>query len=881
MPTPVRSAATVLIAALLLGLPAGAATLRPAKDLLTYTDAAARARIVSQLAYDLQFTFEDAKDHYSGQATITFACTPKPGDLTLDYTGGQVRSVVINGMTVPVRYNKAYIVLPGTALKAHNSVTVTFDSAFDTGGVGMTRFVDPADQRTYIYSDFEPYGAHHLFPCFDQPDLKGTYTVRVDGPKDWEVITNVPTAKVYLKHQTRRTVFAKTPPLSTYLFALHTGQYISWHGMAGDIPMGIYARASLAKSMVSDTIFETTRKGLDFYGKYFDFAYPFGKYDQVFVPELPEGAMENPGAVTMNENMIYRHQVTASDRFDRDDTILHEMAHMWFGDLVTMNWWNGLWLNESFATYMASLSQATLTSPHGDSWAMFFKTKEWAYDTDDRVTTHPIETQIDDTNAATENFDGITYGKGASVMKQLAFYLGPDAFRDGVRTYFKRHAYKNTTLPDFMGALQTQSKHDLSAWTSQWLKSAGLNTVEPAVLCSDGKIQAVTLTQTSASGETVGRPHRTEVGLFDLSPDGRLRLRETVPAGYDGSETAVAALTGKPCAPLLFANVHDQDYAKVRLDSASLQTVKERLSTIEDPFIRQQLWSVLWYMVRDQKLDVISYVDLLKRHLPAEANALVVESQLGRLETAFAQHLDQTDRQTVGATLEPFVWEQLSRQMAGSDAQLLWADTLIRTSQSPHGLQRLVDLVRGTTSVPGLVINQDLRWQIVRTLTASNHAQASAVFDGEQLRDVTDRGLKAVERIRAAEADATVKAKIWQRILTDRKASLGQMEASMEGFWNLEQATLLQPYVQQFFDSVPAIFRDREPGFASSFYKRLYPVVATTDVLQRGEALLKRTDLSPELRRKLLESNQDVARRLHIQVTASQVLANRARPAGR
>jgi aminopeptidase N len=875
-----RLALSVAMAALPV-LPAMAAVKRPAEDLLTQVEAMARSQRVANVHYDLQFTFLPDSDHYTGRVVLTFDHQGPREDLTLDYAGETIESITVNGQPAAKAHPHGYLHLPGKLLLRQNTVTISFRSAFDKDGSGIMRFVDPADRKTYIHTDFEPYGAHHLFPCFDQPDLKARYRTQVTAPADWVVIGNVAPAGSQVQGKTRMTTFPQTPPISTYLYALHTGQYHSWHDKAGNVPLNLYARASLAKYVDAENLFTITKQGLDFYNRYFDYPYPFGKYDQVFCPELAEGAMENPGAVTIREDAIYRHQVTDSERFDRDDTVVHEMAHMWFGDLVTMRWWNDLWLNESFASYMAALCKASVPPRYGDSWSMFFKLKEWAYDTDEKVTTHPIEARIPDTNAALENFDGITYGKGASVMKQLAHYIGADPFRDGVRTYFKRHAWGNTTLPDFMGALQQHSKHDLKAWTKSWLQTSGLNEISPEIVSKDGKIQSLTIMQASSSGEAVQRPHRTELGIFGQDADGKLRLQRTVPVGYAGAASPVNALQGESVPPLLYANINDQDYAKVRLNGESLRTVEEKLGSIEPPFVRQQIWSSLWSMVRDNRLDVTRFVDLLERHLPGEPDALVVESQLRRLALTFNQYLDPHARKVFGPELEAFAWAQLQRQASGSDAQLLWASTLLQITRTPAGLDRLADLLDGRIEVAGLDVNQDMRWQIIQQLTAAGHAKAEAFFAAEKTRDASDRGLKAIERVLAARPEATTKAKAWERLLKDRKATLAQMEAVMDGFWDLDQEELLEPYVAQFFKAVPQVYRERGTAFGGSFFKRLYPPMAGGHITEATRQLLVRQDLSPELRRKLQETLQEQERRLKLQDAAAKTLALRGRTGNR
>jgi aminopeptidase N len=862
-------------------MPAVAATAPVAPRPITQALATQRASRLHHVRYDIHLDLTGGERTYAGTATLRFAARPVPGDLIVDFADGEVHRLILNGQPVPVIHAAGQLKLPSRHLQADNTVTITFTGRYGSNGFGLVRFVDPVDHKVYCYSDLEPDGAHHVFPCFDQPDLKARTTLRATTPAGWTVLSNRPADRRTTQGDRQTVQFATTPLLSPYLIALHAGEYVSWHDKAGSIPLGIYARASLAKHMDAEAIFAITKQGLSYFGRYFDYPYPFGKYDQVFVPEYQHGAMENPGAVTFNEKFIHRAKPTDSLRFRRDSTILHEMAHMWFGDLVTMRWWNDLWLNESFATYMAAQAKEALPR-YGDTWQRFYGQKQWAYGTDVRRTTHPIQGPVPDTEVATGLFDGITYGKGASVMKQLSYFIGPVAFRDGLRTYFKRHAFGNASLTDFLGALQQHTKHDLKAWGRQWLATAGLNAVAPQWSCAGGRIGDFHLTQRVRSGENRLRPHRTEIGLLAPDAGGRLVVQTRLPVAYSGASTLVASLKGKPCPVLVFPNLGDQDYAKVVLDPVSLATAQKSLSDIADPFLRQQVWDCLWQMVQDRQLEPLSYLETLKRHLPNETDPTTIETQLSALSALVVDYLDQDTRNQVLPDVESFVWEQLARQPAGSDLQQYWANTTIGLSRSHEGQERLLAWFNDPSRFPELELGQDRRWGIIGVLTACGHPQAKAMAAAEKERDRSDQGLRALDIIQAARPEAVDKQAAWTRITTDRTCSISVLTAMMDGFIQPEQLDLIRPYADRYFDALPEIYRTRPYAFAARFAQRMFPRLATDPaIVDRAEAMLRQPGLPSELRKWLSDLTEDLERRTALQAMARTQLARRQSPPGR
>ncbi len=584
------------------------------EDNLTRAEAQERASMLSELSYDVDVDLTGEGDTYASTTVIRFSA--QAGAATfVDLDATAVRELTLNGEAVPLDAfdaDRSRITLPAVA--ARNELRVVADCAYQHTGVGLHRFDDPTDGNRYLHTQFEPYDAHRVFACFDQPDLKGTFDLAVTAPEGWTVVSNNPVAKREGAEQNAvRWRYETTPVISTYLVAIVAGAYHVVEERHGGVGMALYCRESLAQYLDADEIFTVTRQGLDFFEAEFGYPYPFEKYDQLFVPEFNFGAMENPGCITFNEGYIFRSRVTDASFENRAGTILHEMAHMWFGDLVTMYWWDDLWLNESFATYMGNDAVARATR-FSDAWARFAAgTKGWALVQDQLPTTHPISADIVDTDAVRLHFDGITYAKGASVLKQLVAWVGRDAFAEGVRRYFRRHEWANAGLADFLGALEETSGRDLSAWAEEWLQTAGVNTIRASFTTASDSIGDGVYT--SFSLEQAGEPlrsHRLAVGLYDLGDEGLTRRRR-VELDVVGTSTDVVDLVGERAADLVLVNDDDLAYTKIRLDERSLDTLEAHLSDIVDPLARNLCWSATWDMVRDAELATRRFVALVRR----------------------------------------------------------------------------------------------------------------------------------------------------------------------------------------------------------------------------------------------------------------------------
>ncbi|BCW78602.1 aminopeptidase [Arthrobacter sp. NicSoilC5] len=703
---------------------------------LQRSEASERSALISTTSYDVSLDVRQAADPavpgYTSRSVITF--TAEPGSSTfLDFIGGSVHSVILNGKSLPVGdvVDGARIRLDN--LGAENQVAVTGTALYSRSGEGMHRFVDPADGQTYLYTQYEPADARRVFANFEQPDLKATYTFHVMAPAEWKVASNGAEVNRTLLTSDPATAcwdFATTLPMSTYITSILAGPYFRaedrWQatlddGTRLDVPLALYCRASMAGSFDTEELFALTKKGLDFFNRLFDYPYPWGKYDQAFVPEYNLGAMENPGLVTFTESYVFTSRATDAQYQARANTLMHEMAHMWFGDLVTMQWWDDLWLKESFADYMGTLGVDRATD-WDTAWVNFAnKRKAWAYVQDQLPTTHPIVADIPDLEAAKQNFDGITYAKGASVLKQLVAYVGFDSFIAGSREYFRKHAYGNTSLADLLAALDAASGRDLSGWARQWLQTSGISMLsldfsavdgsskDPAVAGAAtgdasvlGQVALVQEAVDPVTGREELRPHRLRVGSYDFDAGGALVQTGTIETDMTGARTELPQLAGQPRPALLLVNDDDLTYAKVRLDPVSEAAVRASLDRITDPMARALCWTALWNSARDGESPASRYVDAVTAFAAAETGIGVLLNVLDNATTAVERYTPAATRGRVRASFLAAAAAELDRAAPGSDQQLAWARTLGTLSRQDGALlPRLRGLLDGTYAVEG------------------------------------------------------------------------------------------------------------------------------------------------------------------------------------
>ncbi|MGY1631271.1 aminopeptidase N [Geodermatophilus sp. SYSU D01186] len=834
---------------------------------LTRDDAARRAQLLAVDGYDVQFDLTDGAgrpgEHTFGSTTtVRFTCREPGAGTFIDLVAERVRSATLNGVELDVATYTEEGGLPLPGLAAENTLVVEADCRYSNSGEGLHRFVDPEDGQVYLYTHFEPAEAKRVFACFDQPDLKGTYTVHVTAPFDWQVVSNTGGRTVdagpggsQLLH------FEPTKRLSTYLLALIAGPYAKVTDSHGGIPLGLYCRASLAKYLDPEELFRVTKQGFDFYHRVFDYPYPFDKYDQLFVPEFNAGAMENAGAVTILEDYVFRSRATRARYERRAETVLHELAHMWFGDLVTMRWWDDLWLNESFATYISTLCQAEATE-YTTAWTTFANTeKAWAYAQDQLPSTHPIAADMVDVAAVEVNFDGITYAKGASVLKQLVAYVGREEFLRGVQRYFRTHEYGNTTLADLLDPLSEATGRDLSAWAEQWLQTSQVNTLRPVLeLTDDGRYASFAIEQTAVPEHPVLRRHRLAVGLYDTGPDGLTRTTR-VELDVDGERTEVPELVGHPAADLVLVNDDDLTYAKLRLDDRSLTTLKTGIGTLPDPLARALCWSAAWDMTRDAELPARDWVALVLAGVDAETEISVVQSLLARVQTALASYADPRWAETGWRALADKALAALEAAEPGSDTQLQWSRTLAgaaRTEAHAAYLRRLLD---GSHVVEGLPVDADARWAFLNGLVAIG-AAGDAEIEAEELRDATATGARRAATARALRPTAESKEETWQRAFTEDTIPNAVHEAMLQGFWHPAQRELTAGFVERYFTDIRPLW-DRRPGeIAKNAVQYLFPPVVELRTVQAADAWLAGEDHPAPLRRLVAEGRDGIARAL-------------------
>ncbi|MFJ2603762.1 aminopeptidase N [Streptomyces sp. NPDC087425] len=845
---------------------------------LTREEARQRAKLLTVDSYEIDLDLSGAQEGgtYRSTTTVRFDVAEGGSETFIDLVAPAVHEVTLNGDPLAPEdvFQDSRIALADLP-QGRNVLRVVADCAYTNTGEGLHRFVDPVDEQAYLYTQFEVPDARRVFASFEQPDLKATFQFTVKAPGGWTVISNSPTPEPKDDVWT----FEPTPRISTYITALIVGPYHSVHSAyekdGQSVPLAIYCRPSLAEHLDSDAVFEVTRQGFEWFQEKFDYAYPFKKYDQLFVPEFNAGAMENAGAVTIRDQYVFRSKVTDAAYEMRAETILHELAHMWFGDLVTMEWWNDLWLNESFATYTSIACQAHHPDsrwPH--SWTTFANSmKTWAYRQDQLPSTHPIMAEIGDLDDVLVNFDGITYAKGASVLKQLVAYVGMDAFFAGVQAYFKRHAFGNTRLTDLLGALEETSGRDLKTWSTQWLQTAGINILRPVIETdADGVITSFAIRQEApalpvgAKGEPVLRPHRIAVGFYELDDaSGRLVRDERVELDVEGELTDVAELVGKRRPAVVLLNDDDLSYAKVRLDEASLAFVTEHLGDFEASLPRALCWASAWDMTRDAELATRDYLALVLSGIGKESDIGVVQSLQRQVKMAIELYADPNAREALLTRWTDATLAHLRASEAGSDHQLAWARAFAATARTPDQLDLLEALLEGSQTIEGLAVDTELRWSLVQRLAAVGRFDESEIAD-EYERDRTAAGERHAASARAARPTQEAKAEAWASVIESDKLPNAVQEAVIGGFLQTDQRELLAPYTERYFEVLKDTWNSRSHEMAQQIAVGLFPSVQVSrETLERTDAWLAAAEPSAALRRLVSESRSGVERALKAQ----------------
>ncbi|MEH1168191.1 aminopeptidase N [Micromonospora sp. CPCC 205539] len=824
---------------------------------LTRVEATARGAAITVESYHVDLDLTADGGLFRSRVEIRFRATPGTATFA-EVKPAKLLAVRLNDLDIdPDALIDNRLSL--TDLVADNTLVVEAEMAYSNTGEGMHRFVDPADGETYLYAVTFLDNVQRIFAAFDQPDLKAPFTLTVTAPVEWTVASN---AEVAANPAPGRWEFAPTAPLATYFFSLIAGPYHVRRAEHDGVPLGIYSRRSLAEHLDADAeeIFTVTRQCLDRFHELFTERYPFGKYDQAFVPEFNAGAMENPGIVTFRDDYVFTSAVTDTQREQRACTIAHEMAHMWFGDLVTMRWWDDLWLNESFAEYLGTRVTAEATR-HDQAWTTFaMRRKAWGYAADQRPSTHPVApAEVADTDEGLLNFDGISYAKGASVLRQLVAWLGDEAFLAGLNAHFAAHRFGNATLDDLLASLGAASGRDLSGWAERWLRQAQVNTLRAEVTVdADRRYTEVAVVQTAPESHPVLRPHRIGVGRY--SADGTVQRAEVaLDPDTDGGRTVLDELTGAPAAQLLLPNDGDLTFAKVRLDPASADAVPLVLPGLADPLARALLWGAALDAATDGERPVAGLVDLMVAALPAETEVIIAEDVLTLSRSLVDRYLEPLARSAALARVASTCWQLLDGAAAGESLQLAAARGWIAATTD---VDLLTGWLAGRAVPAGLAVDAELRWAVLRQLVVLG-AAGEAEIAVEAAADPSATGAERAARCRASLPDPAAKEAAWEIIVSSTELSNRLLEATAEGFWHPDHVELTSGYVERYFADMPAAARRRTPWTADRVATLAFPRYAVAQpTREAAAALLARDDLTPGLRRVVTDADDDLRRAL-------------------
>jgi aminopeptidase N len=838
---------------------------------LTRIEAQERRGIVETHSYEITLDLTTGDEVFSSRSVIRFAATAGASTF-VDLIARGIREITLNGRTLDPAavYADSRIALDGLA--DENELVVVADCEYTNTGEGLHRFVDPVDGEVYLYTQFEVPDSRRVFAVFEQPDLKATFRFTVTAPEAWKVVSNSPTPEpVPAGGGSATWAFEPTPRISSYITALVAGPYeqvfselTSSDGRT--IPLGVYARRSLWQYLDADYVFEKTRQGFEYFEDKFGVPYPFAKYDQLFVPEFNAGAMENAGAVTFTETYVFRSKVTDAVKERRVVTILHELAHMWFGDLVTMKWWNDLWLNESFAEWASTIATAEATE-WTEAWTTFnAMEKSWAYRQDQLPSTHPVFAEITDLEAVQVNFDGITYAKGGSVLKQLAAWVGIEAFFAGVSAYFHKHAWGNTELSDLLVELETTSGRELTTWSKKWLETAGVNTLAPEIrVDGDGTITRFAIVQTAPADYPTIRPHRLGVGFYSLQGEALVRTHH-VELDVDGDLTEVPELVGRTQPDLVLLNDEDLAYAKIRLDERSLRTATAHLSDISDPLARSLVWGAAWDQTRDAEASASAYIDLVLQNIGTETESTTVRTTLAQLQLAANAYVTPENRDAARHRVAEGLWGLAEQAEAGSDSQLQFVTAYASAAATTSQWDRVAGLRSGELTLPGLEIDADLSWALLVSLAAGGVVTAADI-DAALAADNTAKGGEFAAQARAALPTEDAKRTAWSSLIDSTDLPNTVVRSAATGFVHPAGKDVLARFVGDYFDMLLPVWETRTYQIAQYLIVGLYPA-PLADVALRDATrgwLADHRDAPAALRRLVNENLAGVERALSVQ----------------
>jgi aminopeptidase N len=836
---------------------------------LTRSEATERARILAVASYEVELDLTASETTFPSTTTIRFTCNEPGASTFADLVGAVVHEIILNGEHVDVSaYADSRIELRDLAVD--NELRVVADCAYSRSGEGLHRFVDPADDRVYLYTQFEVPDARRVFTTFEQPDLKASFSFSVTAPEDWEVVSNAATPEpTPVRDGVARWDFAATPRISTYITALIAGEYHverdTYRGDFDDISLGLFCRQSLAEHLDSEAILEITRQGFGFFESAFAMGYPFGKYDQLFVPEYNMGAMENAGAVTFRDEYLFRSRQTVSAHESRANTILHEMAHMWFGDLVTMRWWDDLWLNESFAEWASHHAAASATK-YSDAWTGFTnQRKNWAYRQDQLPSTHPIAADNFDLRAVEVNFDGITYAKGASALRQLVAWVGEPEFFAGLRSYFAEHAYGNTELEDLLHHLESASGRELGSWTKEWLQTSGVNTLTPVFeVDADGAFTSFTVHQAAHPDYPTLRRHRIAIGLYDRK-NGELVRSHRVEVDVAGDETPIDPLVGMPRPDLVLLNDDDLTYAKIRLDEQSLATLLTGIDSFTESLPRALCWGSAWDMTRDAEMRASDFVALVLQGVGTESDLTAVGSLLRQAQLALSAYSAPSHREELRQRWEQGLRRLVEDAQAGSDHQLAFVRAYATAVRSVEGVDHLQGLLDGTTTLPGLTVDTGLRWVLVQALARRGRIGEDEI-DAERARDNTIEGREQAAAARAGQGTPEAKEQAWHLAVERTDVPNETQRSIAAAFQVADQADVLRPYVARYLEAAGTVWETLGTQRATNVLVAMFPrVLVDAETLSAVDDWLASTDANPAAKRLVGEGRADIQRGLAAQ----------------
>ncbi len=845
---------------------------------LTRDEATARAGLLDVDAYTVALDLTTGATSFGSTTTISFSCTEPGAETFADLVDAEVHEITLNGASLDPAavYAEGRITLPGLA--ARNTLVVRASCPYSRTGEGLHRFVDPADDRVYLYSQFEVPDARRVFTTFEQPDLKSVFTFDVTAPAHWAVVSNSPTPEpTALDGDRARWLFEPTKRLSTYVTALVAGEYHQVHhvyrGAHGDIPLGHYCRQSLVEHLDVDELVRLTSQGFEFFEDAFGFPYPFGKYDQLYVPEYNMGAMENAGAVTLRDEYLPRSRQDRAFYEYRCTVVLHEMAHMWFGDLVTMRWWDDLWLNESFAEW-ACYHAAVQNTAFTESWTGFTNARKvTGYRQDQMPSTHPIAADNHDLDAVEVNFDMITYAKGASVLKQLVAWVGLEPFLAGLRQYFQDHAYGNSEFSDLLSALERSSGRELQGWAQEWLQTAGVNTLTPRfALDEQGRYTSFAVQQSADPDWPTLRRHRLGVGLYDAH-DGRLVRRRYVEVDVVGESTDLAELVGETQPDLLLLNDEDLAYTKIRLDERSQATLVSGLGTLEDSLARALCWGAAWDMTRDGEMSATAYVDLVLGAIDRETDAFGVSVIPRFAATAVNLYSHPAHRVALRERWEQGLLRLLEAAEPGSDLQLTFARSFASAAHTPGGLDVVEGLLAGARVVEGLEVDTDLRWALVTSLAASGRVEEDRIA-AEEDDDRTISGREKAAGARAARPTAEAKAEAWRAAFEDPSTPNETQRNLVHSFVRHDQEEVLAPYLERYLTEAELVHDRLGTQKAQTALRFGFPLpLASPEVVERVDTWLRTTTAGAGAQRFVLEGRAETVRALQAQAADAPIEA--------